>query len=259
MARDTVHAVTIGWRTARWRHGVVIGLVLLGVCGAVASIGILREALPLPYALHGGLMLLAWAVLFPLGVIVARYVKVTGDQDFPRVVENLFWFNWHRALQYAGAAVALAAAIAIVAATGLRAHSAHAWLGRATLLLLLVQVLMPQLRGSKGGPTDVTPRGDHYDMTRRRRIFEAAHKLIGVVALLAAAATIATGLDIAAAPAPLPVATGALIAGLLAVAAWLELSGHHVDNYIALWGTDPSHPGNRRRLRRPADAGVRDA
>ena len=37
---------------------------------------------------HARLMVLGWAVLLPVGVLVARFYKVTPQQDWPRELDN---------------------------------------------------------------------------------------------------------------------------------------------------------------------------
>src|SRR4051812_26748622 len=64
-------------------------------------------------AWHGRLMVLAWAVLLPLGVMVARFFKVMPRQDWPDRLDHKGWWHAHRALQYAGvAAMTLGAGLA---------------------------------------------------------------------------------------------------------------------------------------------------
>lgn len=204
---------------------------------------------------HAAMMLLAWGVLMPLGIVIARYFKVLPGQDFPRELDNQFWWNAHRILQYGGV---LAATVALMPV--LRAHrdgitNWHAAAGFAALGLGWLQVLGGLLRGSKGGPVadDGRPnppakiRGDHYDMTLRRRAFEAVHKAGGYAAALAGGIAIALGLEAVGAHV---LAWLAFAAGLCALAGWvarLQNSGRWVDTYSAIWGPDKRHPGNRTR------------
>ena len=153
-------------------------------------------------AVHGALMLTAWGFLMPAGGIAARYFKVMPGQDFPRVVENLTWWRWHRGLQYGGMALATVALGTILSETGGRFDTLHGCCGLAVMTLGWLQVVSGLLRGTKGGPTDpeadpldpATWRGDHYDMTRRRHAFEAWHKPVGWIAVFLAGATILLGL-----------------------------------------------------------------
>lgn len=204
---------------------------------------------------HAALMLLAWGALLPLGIVIARYFKVLRSQDFPRELDNRFWWNWHRILQYGGVLVATVALLPV-----LRAHRDgithwHAAAGFVALALGYLQVLGGVLRGSTGGPVDADGRpnppakirGDHYDMTRRRRLFEFAHKKGGYLAALAGGIAIALGMNTVGAPPLVWLAFAAWLCALAVWFAWLQKSGRWVDTYIAIWGPDERHPGNRAR------------
>lgn len=198
-------------------------------------------------AWHARLMVLAWAVMLPLGALVARYGKVLPGQDWPRQLDNPVWWHLHRVLQYGGVAIALVAVAlmgwpARAAAGGIGAHAGIGWL---VLALGLVQVATGVLRGSKGGPTSATLRGDHYDMSARRRWFERVHKSLGWLAIGLTLPVIGLGLRAADAPRWMPLLL-ALWWAVLAFAAWrLQRAGRCIDTYQAIWGPDPAHPGNR--------------
>jgi hypothetical protein len=195
---------------------------------------------------HGRLMLLAWGVLIPLGVVIARYFKVTPRQDWPRQLDNKMWWHGHLACQY-GAGICMAAGLMIILASERSGASwLHGGMGYAVLAFGALQYVAGWLRGSKGGPSEPSPRGDHYDMTVRRRIFEHVHKTVGYVALAFAAATIVTGLWTANAPRWMGLAIGIWWMVLLVAAFRLQSLGRYVSSYHAIWGPDPAHPGNRR-------------
>lgn len=206
---------------------------------------------------HARLMVLAWGVCLPLGVLVARYLKVTPHQDWPRVLDNKFWWHGHRALQYTGVLamsiglglVWRASDAPVISVTGL-----HRWLGWMVLVLGWSQMLGGILRGSKGGPTAPQMAGDHYDMSRWRVVFEHLHKTLGWVALILAVAVIVLGLITADAPRWMLGALLAWWAVLLAGAAWLQARGCCIDTYQAIWGTDPDMPGLQRK---PIGWGIR--
>jgi hypothetical protein len=201
-------------------------------------------------------MVLAWGVLLPLGALAARYFKIAPGQDWPHELDRRLWWHAHRGLQYTGMALALIG-VALVAWPRAEGAPAGIWaalpvwpvwhsrLGWLTLALGALQIVAGSLRGSKGGPTSDTLRGDHYDMTRRRQWFERLHKSGGWLAVLLACVVIALGLRAADAPRWMP-ALLALWWGALAVWAWrLQSAGHCVDTYQAIWGPDARHPGNR--------------
>ena len=82
-------------------------------------------------------------------------------------------------------------------------------------------------------------------MTRRRRIFERAHRWLGYGLMLALFANVMTGYWHVNVPRGLAVATLAWWA-CLALMAWRwERQGRAVDGYQARWGPSMAHPGNR--------------
>jgi hypothetical protein len=197
---------------------------------------------------HARLMVLAWAILLPLGVLAARYFKVTRHQDWPNVVDNRAWWDAHRFLQYSGAALMLVGVyLAWNNSTGSSiAADVHSYLGWGVISLGIVQILSAWFRGSKGGPTEPQMRGDHYDMTTHRLWFERIHKTCGWLAIAAAVITIGLGLWVADAPRwmPLVLCVWWVILSLFAVR--LERAGRCIDTYQAIWGPDLKHPGNQR-------------
>ncbi|MCU0924879.1 MAG: cytochrome b561 domain-containing protein [Hydrogenophaga sp.] len=213
---------------------------------------------------HARTMVAAWAVLLPLGVLAARYFKVTPGQDWPGVKDNRFWWHAHRSLQYLGAGLIAIGVWLAWDRGGLATPVAtwHHWLGWLVVVLGAGQLVSGWSRGSKGGPTDTNLRGDHYDMTRRRRWFERLHKGLGWLAIGIAVLTVVLGLITADAPRWM---AGLLTAWwlLLACLAWRwQQQGRCIDTYQAIWGPDPSHPGNQqpvtgwgvRRMAAPASS-----
>jgi hypothetical protein len=205
---------------------------------------------------HGRTMVLAWGVLLPVGVLLARYFKVLPGQGWPQRLDHKAWWHGHRALQYLGVGL-MTLGVYLAWNMGQRATAAataHAWLGLSVIAVGWLQVVMGLLRGSKGGPTDVSLRGDHYDMTPHRQRFERWHKSLGWLSTLAAIVVIALGLWVADAPRWMPLALVVWWC-LLASLAWRwQRAGRCVDTYQAIWGPDPKHPGNHRQ---PIGWGVR--
>jgi hypothetical protein len=197
---------------------------------------------------HARLMVLAWAILLPLGVIAARYYKVTRNQDWPRVLDNRAWWHAHRGLQYSGVVLMLVGAYLAwqQSSSTTLAAQVHGYLGWGITALGILQTLSAWFRGSKGGPTEPEMRGDHYDMTAHRLAFEWLHKTCGWLAVGAAVITIALGLWIADAPRWMPLVLAIWWVGLIAWAIRLERAGRAIDTYQAIWGPDLKHPGNQR-------------
>ena len=208
--------------------------------GAPLSGAAVHDIAPL-VAWHARLMVLAWSVLIPLGVLVARFYKVMPRQHFPAQLDHPFWWHAHRGLQYTGVLLSFVALAFIWYKNATVAtRSLHQWLGYALLVLGLLQIIGAQLRGSKGGPTDVAKglplRGDHFDMTRRRRIFECLHKGLGYTALLLVVITTLFGLDMADAPRWMGLAIAVWWLVVLAAFVILQKRGPAVDTYTAIWG-----------------------
>ncbi|WP_299964148.1 cytochrome b561 domain-containing protein [uncultured Roseobacter sp.] len=201
---------------------------------------------------HARTMVLAWGVLVPIGVLVARYFKIAPGQDWPRSLDSHFWWNTHRICQYSACALMGIGLWLILSAPPLAAAPGpHGFLGWSMLVLALAQILGGILRGTKGGPTeraaDGSLSGDHYDMTPRRLAFEYIHKSAGYLALLLSVATLVSGLWQANAPNWMGLALAIWWSGLLVLAVLLQRRGMAIDTYQAIWGPDPALPGNRRK------------
>ncbi|QUD90233.1 cytochrome b561 domain-containing protein [Phenylobacterium montanum] len=223
--------------------------------------GDLHHHLAMPIAWHARLMVAGWVVAMPIGILVARFFKVLPSQNWPKELDNKTWWNWHRLLQALGYVLALGAIWLVwdlPRPTGLLMllHVAAGW---TVVTLGGLQILSGLLRGSKGAPADVATgraaeRGDHYDMTRRRIVFEHVHKAGGYVAVLLSWATAVMGLILVDAPRWMWLVIGLWwIVAALCFAIWQRL-GLCIDTYQAIWGADPVHPGNTVR---PIGFGVR--
>ena len=223
-------------RTARRRNIGLVLLLLLGFLASIALTSFLLGHLP-PYMLwHAALMLFVWGLVLPTGVLIARFFKVTPEQDFPKVRDNQFWWNWHRGLQYSGLILATFATWLMWQKTGL-AGSLHAQIGLTLLGFGWLQAVSSWVRGSKGGPTEPQLSGAHYDMTLQRLIFEYWHKIFGWSCLLAALIAIGTGFYLVgtqqAVHFGVPIALGSIFISIFAV---LAKQKRWVDTYTAIWG-----------------------
>ena len=132
--------------------------------------------------------------------------------------------------------------------------SLHSVFGLATIALGCLQVISGWFRGKHGGrnyfkavpDNPATWRGDHYDMTPRRRKFEAYHKTAGYFAGFFAFGAVATGLM----QYPMPgLMVFILVVALVAfvVSAVLEYKGYRYDGYRAAHGYNLEHPFNKER------------
>lgn len=210
-------------------------------------------------AWHARLMTLAWGVLVPSGILAARFLKRWPGQRWPQELDHPGWWHLHRVFQHLAGALTLAAlALILVPAGGTGASLLHRMFGWSLVALMGLQFTSAWLRGSKGGPATPAPdgslRGDHYDMTLRRCVFEFAHKFGGYLALLAAFGAIVTGLWHANAPRWMWLLIGGWWIVGIGVFAHLQKRGLAFDTYQAHWGADATHPGNRRK---PIGFGIR--
>ena len=203
---------------------------------------------------HARLMVLAWGVLIPLGVVAARFFKILPKQNWPNELDRREWWWAHLVLQCSGATLAIVGVILILilgsheADSGSFVHRVFGWL---TMSCLLTQVIGGLVRGTRGGPSYPAPdgswRGDHYDMTFRRKIFEHLHKWIGYLALLSGCITITLGLWMVNAPWWMWLSIFLWWLVLIVLSGVLQRHGYAVDTYQAIWGPDPKHPGNQSK------------
>ncbi len=200
-------------------------------------------------AWHGRLMVLGWNVVLPLGILVARFGKVPRRHRWPVILDHPIWWRSHVCLQTAGVLLmSVAVLLAILHANGSgRTVRIHHVLGWTVAAAGWIQATAGALRGSKGGPTDTSSRGDHYDMTLRRVAFERLHKSLGWIAVPLIWLATGYGLVLADAPRWMPVVLAVWWSWLIACLVALQRRGLCIDTYQAIWGDEPKHPGNRRR------------
>jgi Eukaryotic cytochrome b561 len=197
-------------------------------------------------AWHARLMVLAWGVIIPVAILLARYWKIWPGQRWPEELDHRAWWYGHKYGQtLAIALVSLGAYIAwkssaIASSQMLKIHAILGWF---LLLVGWMQILGAWLRGTKGGPTESYERGDHFDMTLKRRVFERIHKLLGWLALALAMVTMILGFIIADAPRWMMVCLTLWWLVLLALAWHWQRQSKCIDTYQAIWGSDPSLPG----------------
>mgnify|MGYP003582633367 FL=1 len=203
---------------------------------------------------HGRLMVLGWGILIPVGALLARYLKVLPGQDWPRELDNKWWWHAHLLFQLSGVFFACLAAFLIwghaVGATPLA--QVHGYLGWCLSAFAAGQIVSGVLRGSKGGPTDgsipaecLSSAGDHYLMTRRRLLFERLHKALGWLAIFVAAIVIVMGLVVADAPRWMFIGLSLWWIAYAALSFYWQWQGRCIDTYQAIWGDDETLPGLR--------------
>ena len=215
--------------------------------------------IPIHWDYHAILMVAIWLVLVPLCILTIRFGKPKPTLNGIREkvsIKNIvwWWFNVHKYGLFLAVGLSLAGlAVAMIASKGF-SGSLHSIFGITTIILGCLQVVSGWLRGKHGGrnyytavPDDpATWRGDHYDMTPRRRKFEAYHKTAGYFAGFFAVGAVASGLM----QYPMPGLLGFILVAALVIfvlCVVLEYKGLRYDGYRAAHGYNPEHPYNQER------------
>jgi hypothetical protein len=220
----------------------------------------LDRTIPAHWHYHALLMSAAWFVLVPAGIIAVRFFKAaprpfgldkTGIGSFH---PKLLCWTLHYIFLYLAIGLALLGfVVAVVVSRGF-SGSMHALWGIAATLLGCLQIISAWNRGTHGGkygagadPNDPkTWGGDHFDMTPRRRWFEAYHKTAGYFSLTLALGAVASGL-MQYWVSSVAIGLGLAWLGLLVTFVTLEGKGFRRDTYHSVYGTHPDLPFNRRR------------
>ena len=226
---------------------------------ATAYFDFLSRLIPFDWNYHALLMLGTWFVLVPVGIVAIRFGKPRprphGIREEIKLTNSAWWwFSVHKFGLYLAIVLSLVGAALALMESGGFSGSPHGIFGMTAVALGCLQVISAWLRGKHGGryyhkadPNDpVTWRGDHYDMTPRRRRFEAYHKTAGYFAGFFALSAAASGLM----QFPIPglatlISVWVLLVLIICVA--LEYKGLRYDGYRAAFGNDPDHPYNQAR------------
>ncbi len=222
-------------------------------------LGFLGRTIEIHWDFHAYLMVFVWIFMVPLCILAIRFGKprptATG------LHRKVAWYNpewWWFTVHKYGLALAMTLSFAggVVAVTVSKGFSGtvHSVFGILAVTLGVIQVLAGAVRGKHGGKNYYTAKpddpatwfGDHYNMTTRRRIFEAYHKNAGYIAGWCALGAVGTGLM----QYPMPWMLG-IILFLLAVVAITAIVcdyiGIRYDGYRAAHGVDPEAPFNKER------------
>ena len=219
----------------------------------------LGTTIPVHWDYHAILMVGIWIVLVPLCIITIRFGKPKPTLNGIREkvsIRNIvwWWFSVHKYGLILAVGLSLAgAAVALTVSRGF-SGSLHSIFGILTIVFGCLQVVSGWLRGIHGGrnyytadPNDpATWFGDHYNMTPRRRRFEAYHKTSGFFSIFFATGAVASGLM----QYPMPMLLGFVLAvGFVALVLCivLEYKGLRYDGYRAAHGYNPEHPYNKAR------------
>lgn len=219
----------------------------------------LNKTVEIHWDYHAYLMTAVWFILVPLAVLVLRFFKTKptpngiqkGTSNFD---PKLICWTVHVWVLYPAIAIALAGMVVALVVSGGFSGSLHAVFGIATIFLGCMQVVSAWFRGTHGGergvdsvPNDpATWRGDHYDMTARRRWFESYHKTAGYFTLALALGAMASGLMQFWMPV-IGIALGLVLMAVLFLSVFLEGKGYRQDTYRSVYGNHPNHPYNKAR------------
>lgn len=219
----------------------------------------LGQTIQIHWDYHAIFMVFIWFVLVPLCIVTIRFGKpkptLNGIREEVRLTNIVWWwFSVHKfGLMFAVGLSLIGMAVALTVSHGL-SGSLHSIFGLTTITLGCLQVVSGWFRGKHGGrnyfkavPDDPsTWRGDHYDMTPRRRKFEAYHKTAGYFVFFFATGAVASGLM----QYRMPVLAGVIVTitlVVLVVSIVLEYKGFRYDGYRAAHGYNPEHPFNKAR------------
>ena len=167
----------------------------------------LGRTIPIHWSYHAILMAGIWFILVPLCIITIRYGKPKPTQYGIREEIRLtniawWWFSVHKFGFYLAVGLSLVGLTMALTVSHGFSGSVHSIFGLTTIILGCLQIASSWVRGSHGGkyyynadPDDPTTwHGDHFDMTPRRRKFEAYHKTAGYFAGFFAVGAVASGL-----------------------------------------------------------------
>jgi len=215
--------------------------------------------IPIHWNYHAILMVAVWFVLVPICILIIRFGKPKPTETGLHRKVSLWnaewwWFSVHKYGLIIAITFALAGAILAIVVSGGYSGTLHAIFGIGTVVLGCLQIVGGWLRGKHGGKNYYTAKpddpatwfGDHYNMTTRRRIFEAYHKTAGYFVFFFASGAVTTGLM----QYPMPWLAGFIIAMVLiafVAAILLEYCGYRYDGYRAAHGHTMDAPFNKER------------
>ncbi len=210
--------------------------------------------------LHAWLMVGIWFGYVPFALLITRFFKpkprpyglgrnpATGKPYEP------IWARFHIWGLYAAMTLSLGgAALALAVSRGF-SGSLHSFCGIGTVVFGALQIVAAWQRGTHGGKwgkhsdpeNPETWHGDHYDMTPRRRWFEAYHKTGGYFTLFLATGAITSGLGQYWLPG-IALAVVVVLVGCFLLVVAFEGLGRRYDTYRTVYGNHPDHPYNKAR------------
>ncbi|XP_010265740.1 PREDICTED: cytochrome b561, DM13 and DOMON domain-containing protein At5g54830-like [Nelumbo nucifera] len=149
---------------------------VLLISGLAEAVEDLRPVL----AVHGCMMFVAWGMMFPGGILAARYLKHLGNE----------WYQLHIYLQYSGLAIiVLGVLFAVAELRGFFFGSVHAKFGVAAIVLAFLQPLNASIR------PEVTANGEVVSSKSTLRIlWEYLHVVSGRCTLVVGFSALLSGM-----------------------------------------------------------------
>lgn len=208
---------------------------------------------------HALLMIGIWFVLVPIGVVAIRFCKPRPttygiERGTGRLHPKLIWWTIHYSFLYVAVGLAVVGTMWAMMVSGGFSGTVHSVFGLGTVVFGGLQIVSAWCRGTHGGKHDAasdaddpaTWRGDHFDMTPRRRWFDAYHKTFGYFAIVLALGAVASGLQQYWIPLLAVVVVGVLVV-LSVLCVYLEGKGYRQDTYRSVYGNHPDNPYNKLR------------
>ncbi|OMH36221.1 cytochrome b561 domain-containing protein [Motiliproteus sp. MSK22-1] len=218
----------------------------------------LGKTIDIHWNYHAILMFSVWFILVPICIISLRYFKpkptLNGISAQSKFSPKWRWFSIHVYGLYLAAALSLAGTAVAMLVSGGISGSVHSVFGLMTVGLGCLQIVSSWFRGTHGGMYDgradsndpSTWRGDHFDMTLRRRVFEAYHKNAGYFTIFCAVAAVATGLMNYWMPG-IAIALVGVFISLFLLSFFFDLRNRQQDTYRSCFGYNAKHDYNKTR------------
>lgn len=218
------------------------------------------HAIAVHWNYHAWLMFGTWFGYVPFALLLTRFFKPKprpfglGRNPATGAPYEPLWARFHIWGLYAAMAASLGGAgLALLVSDGF-SGTLHSYFGIGTVVFGALQIVAAWQRGSHGGkwgkhsdPDDpATWHGDHYDMTPRRRWFEAYHKTGGYFTLFLATGAVTSGLAQYWLPGIAAAFVLVLVGAFLLVVVF-EARQRRYDTYRTVYGNHPDHPWNKAR------------
>lgn len=181
---------------------------------------------------HGCLMLLAWAWIFPSGIISAFFKFKIGNM----------WMNMHMGIQILGALVVFTAICIMSITIDTTSGATHMNGNHPTYGIIVLSLMMIQILGGFARPHKVPGDMSDYRSVRdwvwkrqspKRKLFQYLHKVLGYAAMIMAFIALLTGVHTAEDYGYISTTDATLLYTFLCIPLIVLLGGTIVYNYLA--------------------------